>query len=255
MLTAPSTTAVGTTTAPEGLLINHIQAHIRKGDQAKERATQNIKKSEDHYIAAGRYLTMLKATYAPTWQQWETILKVKVRLSTGRASELMQIADGRKTVEQVRTDTAKRVIKHARKASSLESKTNEENQATVEADRKEVTGLYQQVCKAEAERDAFRNKTQSPNTKIDAPRAEIALRTGGDLRSQSEGSHNRNPDYQRFHDVQARHRAQAVIIDILDERIRKLVIETVLQGERQSAFDDFRNAIADLYQQLSRAGR
>src|SRR5262249_1335208 len=60
-------------------------------------------------IAAGQYLTILRAAYAPTWEQWETILKVKVQLSTGRASELMQIADGRKSLQEVRDATAERV--------------------------------------------------------------------------------------------------------------------------------------------------
>ena len=64
---------------PESLLVRYIKAHVHKGDQAKERASQNHKKSEDHYIAAGRYLTLLKVTYAPTWQAWETILKAKIQ--------------------------------------------------------------------------------------------------------------------------------------------------------------------------------
>ena len=77
------------TSAPEPLLVRYIRAHVRKGEAAKERAAQNHKKSEDHFIAAGQYLTMLKVTYAPTWQRWEALLKAKVKLSTGRASELM----------------------------------------------------------------------------------------------------------------------------------------------------------------------
>jgi hypothetical protein len=37
--------------------------------------------------------------------------------------------------------------------------------------------------------------------------------------------------------------------------VRDEAIKLVLEGERQSAFDDFRNAVADLYQQLLRAVR
>src|SRR5262245_39548636 len=107
----------------ESLLIGHIQAHIRKGDQAKERATQNIKKSNDHYIAAGRYLAILKANHAPTWEAWETLLKTKVRLSTGRASELMQLADGRKDLQQIREGKAESVRAHR---SSLQAQCSEE---------------------------------------------------------------------------------------------------------------------------------
>src|SRR5262245_14947474 len=99
MLTSPPVPET-TTTAPEALLIRYIKAHVRKGDQAKD-------KSEQHYISAGRYLITLKVNYAPSWEAWENLLKTKVGLSTGRASELMQVADGRKTVEQVRTNTAK----------------------------------------------------------------------------------------------------------------------------------------------------
>src|SRR5215470_14985260 len=123
----PSSSAAVTTTAPETLLVRYIKAHVRKGDQAKERATQNHKKSEDHYIAAGRHLTTLKVSYAPTWQQWEAILKVKVKLSTGRASELMQLADGRKTLQQIRDATAQRVkALRADRASSLQGQCKEE---------------------------------------------------------------------------------------------------------------------------------
>jgi len=64
--------------APESLLIRHIKAHIHKGEAAKERATKNQKKSDDHFIAAGLQLTLLKTHYAPSWQAWETILKAKV---------------------------------------------------------------------------------------------------------------------------------------------------------------------------------
>ena len=94
------------TSAPEPLLVRYIRAHVRKGEAAKERAAQNHKKSEDHFIAAGQYLTMLKVTYAPTWQHWEALLKIKVKLSTGRASELMQLASGKKDLQQIRDGKA-----------------------------------------------------------------------------------------------------------------------------------------------------
>src|SRR5262245_40529424 len=58
------------------------------------------------FIAAGQYLTMLKVTYAPTWQHWEALLKIKVKISTGRASELMQLASGKKDLQQIRDGKA-----------------------------------------------------------------------------------------------------------------------------------------------------
>lgn len=80
-------------------LIAKIKAHIARGDKATEKA-------EQHYIAAGQYLATLKEAHTGTWAEWEVLLKDKVDISTGRASELMQIADGRKTVEGVRAGKA-----------------------------------------------------------------------------------------------------------------------------------------------------
>jgi hypothetical protein len=115
--------------SPEFMLVRYIKASIHRGEQATERAAQNQKKSQDHFIAAGKYLAELKRLYAPTWEAWETILKTKVGISTSRASELMQVADGRKNVEQVRTSTAQRVMRHAKAASSLAGRPNEERTA------------------------------------------------------------------------------------------------------------------------------
>src|SRR5262249_12588110 len=42
-----------------------------------------------------------------------------------------QIGNGRKTVEQVRTSTAQRVMKHAKTSSSLASRTNEEKELRI----------------------------------------------------------------------------------------------------------------------------
>jgi hypothetical protein len=85
-------------------LIRAIKAHIAKGDQAKDRA-------EQHYISAGQHLKTLKAAHdddGGNWAQWAEILKSKCDLSTGRASELMQIADGRTSQEKIREADAER---------------------------------------------------------------------------------------------------------------------------------------------------
>ena len=111
--------------ADQERLINTIRAHIAKGDHAS-------KKAEQHYIAAGQHLATLKASHAGTWKEWETLLKAKLDISTGRASELMQIADGRKTVEQVRADTNRRKIEH-RKVPSFRNEENEPIEITNEA--------------------------------------------------------------------------------------------------------------------------
>jgi hypothetical protein len=75
--------------------------------------------ADEHYKAAGIYLKELKAEHADTWAKWETLLKTRIGISTGRASELMQVADGRKTVEKLRADKAESVRQVRARASSL----------------------------------------------------------------------------------------------------------------------------------------
>ncbi len=99
-------------TAPPPLLLKAIKEAVARGDKAKVRA-------ENFYITAGQHLKNLKENFNyGGWSGWEQMLRVRCNLSASRASELMAIADGRKTLEQVRASTAKRVMKHA-KSSSL----------------------------------------------------------------------------------------------------------------------------------------
>jgi hypothetical protein len=102
-----------------------IKAHIAKGDKAVENA-------DEHYKAAGIYLKELKAEHADTWAKWQTLLKTRIGISTGRASELMQVADGRKTVEKLRAHKAESVRQVRARASSLRS---EETTALVKAEQ------------------------------------------------------------------------------------------------------------------------
>ena len=92
----------------ETQLIKTIKAHIAKGDHAKEKADQ-------HYISAGLHLKELKDRHDGTWAEWEELLKTKIGIGKSRASELMQIADGRKTVEDVREDTNQRKLQHRKR--------------------------------------------------------------------------------------------------------------------------------------------
>ena len=89
----------------EAGLVHTIKVHIAKGDQAREKATQ-------HYIAAGQHLKTLKAAHTGSWAEWEKILKDKIGIGKSRASELMLIADGTKTVEEVAAATTERSKKH-----------------------------------------------------------------------------------------------------------------------------------------------
>jgi len=105
-------------------LIQTIKAHIAKGDKAKDKA-------EQHYIAAGQHLKTLKASHGGSWAEWEELLKTKIGIGKSRASELMRIADGRKTVEQVRADTAERTAKtRALQSSPLRSGENADDPET-----------------------------------------------------------------------------------------------------------------------------
>jgi hypothetical protein len=182
------------TTAPESLLIRYIQAHIKKGELANERADQSRQKAEEHFVAAGAYLAALKTSYAPTWQAWESLLKIKVKLSVGRASELMQIADGRKSVQGIRDATAQRVkALRANHSSSLQSQCNEEEEPSFEESEPEL---------AWAEEDDLINT--------------LARSTPA---------------------------------------VRGAAVAAVVKGSHQTKFEQFRDAVADLYQQLAKAGR
>jgi hypothetical protein len=89
-----------------------VKAHIAKGDKAKEKA-------EQHYIAAGQYLAELKAAHTGTWAEWEAKVKEKAGIGKSRASELMQIADGRKTVTEVRAEQAEHMREHRAKQRAI----------------------------------------------------------------------------------------------------------------------------------------
>ena len=125
------------TTMNESQLVRVIKAHIEKGDKAKDKA-------EQHYIAAGQHLKTLKAEHRGSWSEWEGLLKIKIGIGKSRASELMQIADGRKTVEEVRTGGADRKREHdeRKKISPLR---NGENAATLEVSAEEETAVCQKI--------------------------------------------------------------------------------------------------------------
>src|SRR5438874_1232025 len=96
----------------EAQLIKAIKAHIAKADQAKDKA-------EQHYVAAGLHLKTLKAEHDGNWDEWAALLRAQCDLSTGRASELMQIADGRTSLEKIRAaDAEKKRLARCKKASS-----------------------------------------------------------------------------------------------------------------------------------------
>jgi hypothetical protein len=83
-----------------------IVAHITAGDQAKEKAVE-------HYKAAGLLLLDVSNKHPKDFTAFLT--RSCAALGRSRAYELMQMAGGRKTVEQIRADTKKRVDRHRAK--------------------------------------------------------------------------------------------------------------------------------------------
>jgi hypothetical protein len=81
----------------EAQLVKTIKAHIAKGEQ--------------HFISAGLHLAKLKER-CPDQATFLALVKDKIGIGKSRTYELLQIADGRKTVEEVRAGTAERQEKH-----------------------------------------------------------------------------------------------------------------------------------------------
>jgi hypothetical protein len=84
----------------ESQLIKTIKAHIEKGDKAKDKA-------EQHYISAGQHLKQSKDD-CPDQKTFLEKVEKEIGIGKSRTYELLQIGDGRKTVAEVRADTAKR---------------------------------------------------------------------------------------------------------------------------------------------------
>jgi hypothetical protein len=96
-------------------LLKAIKAHIAKADHAKDKA-------EQHYTSAGQHLKTLKAqhdAHGGNWAEWSELLRSRCDLSTGRASELMQIADGRTSQQKIRAkDKDRKKLTRSKKPSS-----------------------------------------------------------------------------------------------------------------------------------------
>jgi hypothetical protein len=144
---------VATTSAAD--VVSTIKVLIAKGDKAADKAQQ-------FYISAGQHLKVLKSDYTASWSEWEKLLKEKCQLSTGRASELMQIADGRKTVAEVRAAKAESVRK-LRARSSLRSE---------EVVVKEVTEAERELAEFKAAK--VTNAPADPEAVIEARKAAFA---------------------------------------------------------------------------------
>src|SRR5262249_8313814 len=223
------------TMAPESLLVRYIKTHVAKGDKAKD-------KSEQHYISAGQHLKTLKATYAPSWEAWETILKTKVKLSTGRASELMQIAEGRKPVAQIRADKAESV-RQLRASKSLHYSEEESPETSAEA----MKECFAAADLEETEATAATPTIFQPNLDKEEFRKVKAV---ADAYRHDQKQSNKDLRYQNRY----AHELLTALTDSTPE-IRAASVQEIVSGSRQSEFRAVIEAVRDLYQQLSKAGR
>jgi hypothetical protein len=114
-------------------LCKRIKALIAKGDKAAE-------KSEQFYVAAGLELKALKGKCS-TQTLFLNLVRHDIGVGKTRAYELLQIADGKKTVAEVRANTAKRTAgsKARLKASASggQREPDEAEPAAIEVERDE----------------------------------------------------------------------------------------------------------------------
>jgi len=102
----PSTTSVAAHVDAINILVTELKAI----DTKFKEDTAEIEE------AIGQHIKAIKIAEA---DNWESVVKAKCGLSRSRAYELMAIADGTKTVEQVRYETNVRKIRHRQIKSSV----------------------------------------------------------------------------------------------------------------------------------------
>jgi hypothetical protein len=99
---------MNTVTMSEGQLVKTIKAHLAKADQCLVKAIQQDRKAEQHHIAAGQHLKTLK-DMSPDQATFLEVVKAQIGLGKSRTYELLQIADGTKTVEDINSAAAERM--------------------------------------------------------------------------------------------------------------------------------------------------
>src|SRR5262249_893540 len=121
-----------------------IKAHLDKAGKGE-------RKAQDHFIAGGKHLKTRKDSHGGPRAGREALLKEKIEISTCRAAELIQLADGGKTVDQIR-DAKAESVRQVRARASLRSEETKEP-AVVEndgaRDREECIKLFANVTGAE----------------------------------------------------------------------------------------------------------
>jgi hypothetical protein len=168
-----------------------VKARIDRGDKAKE-------KSKNLYLSAGRLLNELKTDHdkaGGTWAEWATKCKEKAGISKSRASELMHIADGRKTAEDVRREGTQRKREHdeRKKTSPLRNGEKPQPMPSPAQNQREMEAQQAHIDEPEAahERDRdFAEQLQAAKIEIVGLEGEIAdlKRENAELREQLEAA-------------------------------------------------------------------
>jgi hypothetical protein len=120
----------------EAQLVKTIKVHLAKAEKYQSKA-------EEHFVTAGQYLMTLKGN-SPDQATFLQIVKEQIGLGKSRAYELMQIADGTKTDDQIRENANQRKIQH-RETLSVPERTNADEHQPLTlrvATRHSTTPLY-----------------------------------------------------------------------------------------------------------------
>jgi hypothetical protein len=145
---------------PLDTLAETIKARIDAGDKA-------IDKAGDHYLAAGLLLIEAKERVARTpGLTWSAFVFSMCRLQRSRADELIAIANGKITLEQVRAGNRARAARHRRNNPPLRN-----------GKSSEISPQYQSSSEYEdPKRKAWRQQVDALLDQTDLPQLKEAAR-------------------------------------------------------------------------------
>jgi hypothetical protein len=124
-------------------LILEIKILISKGDHA-------TKKAEQFYISAGLNLKKLKAR-KPDSIAWGKFVRDTCGLGQARADELIRIADGKTTVDEVRAATAARMRKSRQRSMSRDTDEADDEPQQDDVPEQDDSPLYDEAPEHESD--------------------------------------------------------------------------------------------------------
>jgi hypothetical protein len=101
-------------------LCRRIKATIDKGNKYKEQIEHARKKANDFFISAGIQIKELKGQCADE-KEWLSLLKKHCAIGRSRAFELMKVANGGTTLEELRAEKADQVRRTRERAAAADS--------------------------------------------------------------------------------------------------------------------------------------